>query len=131
MLPVLGALDAAGLPLGHRHQQGARASPRPVVRGAGLHRARRRWSAATRTPHAKPHPAPLLEAARRLERGRRPTASTSVTTCATSQAGRAAGMPTLAAAWGYLGAGDDDRRPGAADAVLAEPAALLNWLELA
>ena len=55
------------------------------------------------TPHAKPHPAPLLEAARQLyvqpER------------CAyvgdderDIVAGRAAGMPTVAAGYGYLGA---------------------------
>ena len=45
-------------------------------------------------------------------------------------AGRAAGMATLAAAWGYLGQGEPIEAWGA-DAVLSEPAALLHWLNLA
>lgn len=54
------------------------------------------------TPHAKPHPAPLLEAARRLE--------VEPKDCwyvgddlRDIQAGQAAGMATVAAAWGYCG----------------------------
>jgi phosphoglycolate phosphatase-like HAD superfamily hydrolase len=47
------------------------------------------------------------------------------------QAGRAAGMATLAAAWGYLGLGEPGIEAWGADAVLEEPAELLNWLELA
>jgi N-acetyl-D-muramate 6-phosphate phosphatase len=39
-------------------------------------------------------------------------------------------MPALAAAWGYLGDGEAVEAWGA-DAVLADPASLLNWLELA
>ena len=46
------------------------------------------------------------------------------------QAGRAAGMATLAAGWGYLGQGEPAERWGA-DAVLQFPAQLLNWLGLA
>ena len=42
----------------------------------------------------------------------------------------AAGMATLAAAWGYLGRGDAIDAWGA-DAVIAEPADLLRWLEVA
>ena len=81
------------------------------------------------TPHSKPHPAPLLEAARRAE--------AQVSRCVyvgddarDVQAGRAAGMATLAAAWGYLGQGEPIEAWGA-DAVLAEPAALLHWLGVA
>lgn len=54
------------------------------------------------TPHSKPHPAPLLEAARRL--------NLSPKSCwyvgddlRDIQAGQAAGMPTIAAGWGYCG----------------------------
>lgn len=54
------------------------------------------------TPHPKPHPAPLLEAARRL--------TLAPQDCwyvgddlRDIQAGKAAGMPTIAAAWGYCG----------------------------
>lgn len=54
------------------------------------------------TPHAKPHPAPLLEAARRLD--------LPASACLyvgddrrDMEAAHAAGMPCVAAAWGYLG----------------------------
>jgi N-acetyl-D-muramate 6-phosphate phosphatase len=54
------------------------------------------------TPHSKPHPEPLFEAARRL--------SLPPHQCwyvgddlRDIEAGRAAGMPTIAAAWGYCG----------------------------
>jgi phosphoglycolate phosphatase len=71
------------------------------------------------TPHTKPHPAPLLEAARRLDL--EPVACAYVGDDARDiVAGRAAGMLTLAAAWGYLGEGSDPQA-WAADAVLADP----------
>ena len=54
------------------------------------------------TPHAKPHPEPLFEAARQLQ--------ITPQDCwyvgddlRDIQAGKAAGMPTIAAAWGYCG----------------------------
>jgi phosphoglycolate phosphatase len=54
------------------------------------------------TPHAKPHPAPLLEAAQRL--GKAPEHCWYVgDDMRDIQAGRAAGMLTIAAAWGYCG----------------------------
>ena len=54
------------------------------------------------TPHSKPHPAPLLEAARRL--GIHPRECWYVgDDLRDIQAGRAAGMTTVAAAWGYCG----------------------------
>jgi len=54
------------------------------------------------TAHAKPHPAPLLEAARRL--GVAPQDCWYVgDDLRDIQAGQAAGMPTVAAAWGYCG----------------------------
>jgi 2-phosphoglycolate phosphatase len=81
------------------------------------------------TPHTKPHPAPLLAAARHL--GRVPKDCVYVGDDPRDvQAGRAAGMRTLAAAWGYLGPGDPIHAWGA-DAVLQRPNELLNWLDLA
>lgn len=81
------------------------------------------------TPHTKPHPAPLLEAARRIGVG--PAACIYVGDDHRDiKAGRAAGMGTLAAAWGYLGPGDPPDAWGA-DAVIRHPAELLQWLELA
>ncbi|RJF97919.1 HAD family hydrolase [Noviherbaspirillum saxi] len=54
------------------------------------------------TPHAKPHPAPLLEAARRL--GLPPEQCWYVgDDLRDIQAGIAAGMATISAAWGYCG----------------------------
>jgi len=81
------------------------------------------------TPHAKPHPAPLLEAARRagVPPGRCAYVGDDLRDMV---AGRAAGMATLAAAWGYLGQGDPIEAWGA-DHVLSAPDQLLQWLELA
>ena len=45
-------------------------------------------------------------------------------------AGRAAGMATVAAGWGYLGQGEAIEAWGA-DAVVDSPEALLHWLQLA
>jgi len=80
------------------------------------------------TPHAKPHPEPLLEAARRL---RLPPE-----TCLyvgdderDIAAGRAAGMLTVAAQYGYLGAQGDTQTWGA-DFFIDHPLQLLNLLEL-
>lgn len=54
------------------------------------------------TPHPKPHPAPLLEAAKRI--GVAPQACWYVgDDLRDIQAGQAAEMPTIAAEWGYCG----------------------------
>jgi phosphoglycolate phosphatase len=81
------------------------------------------------TPHAKPHPAPLFEAARQLnvEPGRCVYVGDDERDIV---AGRAAGMPTVAAAYGYLGATADTLH-WRADATIVSPAALLNLLRLA
>lgn len=81
------------------------------------------------TSHAKPHPAPLLEAARRL--GVDPQACLYVGDDERDiVAGRAAGMATAVAAWGYLGASGEfaDWR---ADLQLTAPGDLLKALGLA
>ena len=81
------------------------------------------------TPHAKPHPEPLLEAARRL--GLAPAACLYVGDDERDiVAGRAAGMPTVAATYGYLGALGDVSAWGA-DAVINNPLELLNFFDLA
>jgi N-acetyl-D-muramate 6-phosphate phosphatase len=80
------------------------------------------------TPHTKPHPAPLLEAARRMRQS--PAAVVYVGDDPRDvSAGRAAGMVTLAAAWGYLGVGTPVHHWGA-DHVLAQPGELLQKLGL-
>jgi len=80
------------------------------------------------TPHIKPHPAPLLEAARRL--GRAPQACVYIGDDPRDmRAARAAGMGAWAAAWGYLGLELPPAQWGA-DAVLAHPIELLTLLDL-
>jgi len=125
-LRVLDALDRHGLPWGIVTNKAMRFAE-PLVQGLGLQRSAVLVAGDT-TPHAKPHPAPLLEAARRLDC--RPQACVYVGDDARDVvAGRAAGMRTLAAAWGYLGTGQPPHAWGA-DAVLADADALLHWLEL-
>ena len=80
-------------------------------------------------PHAKPHPAPLLEAARQLELN--PERCIYVGDDERDiLAGRAAGMPTVAAAYGYLGA-LSDTAGWKADFTIDTPYALLNLLKIA
>ena len=125
--PVLQALEVACLPWGIVTNKAMRFA-QPVVEGLGLHQRASVLVCGDTTPHAKPHPEPLHEAARRL--GLPSSACIYVGDDLRDViAGRAAGMATLAAAWGYLGLGDHIDAWGA-DAVLADPGALLNWLEL-
>ncbi|KQV87720.1 HAD-IA family hydrolase [Pelomonas sp. Root1237] len=81
------------------------------------------------TSHTKPHPAPLLEAARRLN-----VVPASCLYVGDDErdilAGRAAGMATAAAAWGYLGHSGEFRHWGA-DLELSAPGELLKALGLA
>lgn len=78
------------------------------------------------TPRSKPHPEPLLEAARRA--GVSPRECLYVGDDARDiLAGRAAGMPTVAVRWGYLGDGEPIDAWGA-DVVVDTPAQLVAWL---
>jgi len=81
------------------------------------------------TPYAKPHPEPLFEAARRLG-----VAAADCVYVGDDErdilAGRAAGMRTIAASYGYLGA-QADATQWAADAAIETPLDLLKWLSLA
>lgn len=78
------------------------------------------------TPYAKPHPAPLLEAAQRL--GVPPEACIYVgDDMRDMQAAQAAQMPALAACWGYMG--EHDVATWGADALLATPMDVMSWLQ--
>lgn len=124
--PMLTALDAAGWRWGivtnkARHLAQALVQALDPLPGAAA------LVGGDCTPHTKPHPAPLLEAARRLQ--------VAPATCLyvgddlrDMQAARAAGMGALAAAWGYLGPGHDPHH-WPADAVLHSPAELLPLLQ--
>jgi 2-phosphoglycolate phosphatase len=126
MQPVVASIERAGVRWGIVTNKHARFT-QPVVEGLRL-RAAVVISGDT-TPHAKPHPAPLLEAARRLDMP--PSSCVYVgDDLRDVVAGRSAGMATVAAAWGYLGESEPIDTWGA-DAVLQDPADLLNWLGLA
>ncbi|MEO5794908.1 MAG: HAD-IA family hydrolase [Rhodoferax sp.] len=78
------------------------------------------------TPHAKPHPEPLFEAARRL--GLAPEQCIYVGDDERDVvAGLAAGMATVAAGYGYLGRNADVAQWGA-HATIQSPLELLHWL---
>jgi phosphoglycolate phosphatase len=124
---VVDALEAAGLRWGIVTNKAEHLALQ-VAGGLGLHPRAGVLVGGDTTPHAKPHPAPLLEAARRL--GVAPARCVYVGDDHRDMlAGRAAGMAPLAAAWGYLGAGEPVHAWGA-DAVLDAPAQLLQWLRL-
>jgi 2-phosphoglycolate phosphatase len=79
------------------------------------------------TPFSKPHPEPLLEAARQL--GLPPRQCVYVGDDERDVvAGRAAGMPTIAATYGYLG-GTSDVDRWKPDARISSPLQLLELLE--
>ncbi len=81
------------------------------------------------TPHAKPHPAPVLEAMRRA--GVQPEHCVYVGDDERDvRAGRAAGTGTVAASYGYLGQ-EGDLSAWQADAVIAQPGELLQFLNSA
>lgn len=121
--PVLDALDAAGLPWGIVTNKHSRFAV-PVVEAAGLAQRSRVLVCGDTTPHAKPHPEPLFEAARRM--GVDPARCLYVgDDLRDVQAGRAAGMGTVAVAWGYLGQGEPIEAWGA-DHRINFPAELLK-----
>lgn len=78
------------------------------------------------TPHTKPHPEPLLHAARLISL--EPGACLYIgDDLRDIQAARAAGMPVLAAAFGYLG-GNGNPATWQADGVVNHPSEILNFL---
>jgi phosphoglycolate phosphatase len=98
----------------------------PVLRGLGLADKASVVVSGDTTPNPKPHPAPLLHAAEVL--GIAPGDCVYVgDDLRDIEAGRAAGMATLVARWGYLGtAGNPDDWP--ADGWLDQPQDIAGWL---
>ncbi len=120
---LLDGIAAAGMAWGIVTNKPARFTD-PLIPQIGLAHAGCIVSGDT-TPHAKPHPAPLLEAARRL--------GVAAEHCwyvgddlRDVEAGHAAGMVTVACAWGYCGTIE----PGTwgADFLLDTPIDLLDTL---
>ena len=124
---LIAQLDQAGLKWGVVTNKSERFAL-PLIRAMPLFNTVQTVVGGDTTPHAKPHPAPLLEAARQI--GVAPERCVYVGDDERDiVAGRAAGMPTVAAAYGYLGAMSDTAHWNA-DATIATPDALLSLLQL-
>jgi N-acetyl-D-muramate 6-phosphate phosphatase len=128
MLPVIDALNEREVRWGIVTNKATRFSAPLVGALGGLSRASVLVCGDT-TPYAKPHPEPLLEAARRL--------GVAAAGCMyvgddlrDVQAGSAAGMTTVAVGWGYLGAGEPIDSWGA-DHLVQTPGELLKLLRMA
>jgi len=123
---LIANINAAGLKWGVVTNKSERFAL-PLTRAMALFSTAQTIVGGDTTPHAKPHPAPLLEAARQI--GVAPERCAYVGDDERDIiAGRAAGMPTVAAAYGYLGT--TDTADWNADAVIATPAALLQLLQM-
>jgi N-acetyl-D-muramate 6-phosphate phosphatase len=128
MAAVLAQIEVWGLPWGIVTNKVTRFAE-PLVRALGLLRGAAALVCGDTTPHAKPHPEPLLEAARRL--------GVAAAECVyvgddlrDVQAGLAAGMRTIVAEWGYLGEGEAVHAWGA-DHLVRTPNELLKLLQMA
>jgi phosphoglycolate phosphatase len=124
VVELLDGIEAAGLRWGVVTNKPARFTD-PLLPQIGLGHAACAVSGDT-TAHAKPHPAPLLEAAARL--GLAPEQCWYVgDDLRDIQAGRAAGMATIAAGWGYCGAVEP--QAWQADYLLLQPLEILALLQ--
>lgn len=125
---LIAHLVAADLPWGVVTNKSARFTD-PLMRAMPLFMSARAVVSGDTTPHAKPHPEPLFEAARRLA-----VAPARCIYVGDDErdivAGLAAGMGTVAATYGYLGQKADPLQWGA-HAIINSPAALLKLLEKA
>jgi 2-phosphoglycolate phosphatase len=122
---LIAQLRARGLPWGVVTNKSMRFTA-PLTQGMSLFDSAAVVVGGDSTPHAKPHPAPLLEAARQL--GLAPGQCIYVGDDERDVlAGRAAQMPTVAATYGYLGSNADTLLWGA-DAQINSPLELLPLL---
>ncbi len=122
---LLGRLEAAGLRWGIVTNKPAWLTD-PLVRRLGLAGRAAAVVSGDTTDERKPHPQPLLHAARVA--GADPEASLYVGDDPRDvQAGRAAGMRTLGALYGYVHPDEDPARWGA-DGLVHAPAEILKWV---
>ncbi|RYX88211.1 MAG: HAD family hydrolase [Comamonadaceae bacterium] len=125
---LIDALIALGLRWGVVTNKAARFTD-PLTRAIPMFASAGAIVSGDTTPHAKPHPEPLFEASRRL--GVPPDACIYVGDDERDiLAGRAAGMRTVAATYGYMGEQADAAR-WEADAQIGSPLALLQLLNCA
>ena len=122
---LLHALEARGLRWGVVTNKPERFTA-PVIAGLGLGSRCAVSISGDTTAHPKPHPEPLFEACRRL--GLAPGQAVYVgDDLRDIQSARAAGMPSVAAAWGYLGDGPAIEA-WQADVILQQPSDLTALL---
>lgn len=125
---LIAELVALDLPWGVVTNKAARFAS-PLTRAMPLFASARIVISGDTTPHAKPHPGPLLEAARQLAID--PARCIYVGDDERDiVAGLAAGMGTVVATYGYLGQGADPSGWGA-HATINSPGALLQLLAMA
>ncbi|MCX9156024.1 phosphoglycolate phosphatase [Niveibacterium sp. 24ML] len=122
---VLATLESSGIKWGIVTNKHTRFTE-PLVSALGLTERAACVISGDTASHPKPHPAPLILA---CDRAGVPAAQTVYVgdDIRDIQAGRAAGMRTIAAAWGYLGEGEPIHRWGA-DAIVSDPSGLLGAL---
>ncbi len=123
---ALSDLEAAGIRWGIVTNKMARFTV-PLVRALGLHERAVCIVSGDTAPKPKPDPAPLLHAlaAARAEAGAALYVGDDLRDI---QAGRAAGMRTVAASYGYLGDGPHYEQWGA-DHIIDSPAELLSLVQ--
>lgn len=127
VVELIAQINQAGLKWGVVTNKSARFTL-PLTQAMPLFATARTIISGDTTPHAKPHPAPLLEAARRI--GVNPVRCVYVGDDERDiLAGRAAGMPTVAALYGYLGTAIDVSK-WKADATIVSPIDLLQLLQM-
>ena len=127
VVDLIAQLDQAGLKWGVVTNKSERFAL-PLTRAMALFKTAQTIVGGDTTPHAKPHPAPLLEAARRI--GVAPERCVYVGDDERDIiAGRAARMFTVAAAYGYLGVTHDTAHWNA-DATIQTPYQLLQLLRM-
>ena len=125
VVPLLAWLDDERLAWGIVTNKATRFAA-PLVKHLGLSKRAATLVCGDTVAHSKPHPAPLLEAARQL--------ALAAADCIyvgddrrDVDAGRAAGMGTVVAAWGYLGEGDAPAAWGA-DCLIERPGELIGLI---
>jgi 2-phosphoglycolate phosphatase len=120
---LLGQMDQANLPWGIVTNKSERFT-KPLVELMGLHKRSVSTVSGDTTPHSKPHPEPILHAARQANVD--PNKSLYVgDDIRDVVAGKAAGMKTVAAAYGYCGCQEPPEAWGA-DYIVNSPLELLK-----